>query len=541
MESKGNNLVSTFMQEGTTTDEFIQEIHLIKELPVAIYTCDPEGRVTFYNEAAANLWGKKPELGKDLWYGSWRIFDANGFPIDPEETPIAKALREKREIEGEPILVERPDGKRINLVPRPKPIFDATGNMTAVVTTLIELPNFNQSQSGTETTHYGYNYTPQLTHQSNKNNLLQENEERYHKMIDEVEDYAILLLNLEGNILNWNKGAESIKGYKEKEILGKNFRVFYQEEDQKAGLPERLMGEAVVKGKAMHEGWRVRKDGTKFWGSVVITALHDDLNKIIGFSKVTRDLTERKKAEDKLRYYAQNIESQNKQLEQYAYIASHDLQEPLRKIRVFTSMLEAQIDNKEAVVATIAKINTAANRMAILIKDILNYSQLTELDTLFAKTDLNEVMENVKEDFSLLIEEKGVVIQNDKLPVLKAIPMQMQQLFANLISNSIKFNNNKPLIQIFYEKIEKDKASEYPQLISDMSFHKFTLKDNGIGFDQEYAAEAFKLFHRLHHKTSGTGIGLALCKKIIENHNGVITVQSKPEKGTTFTLFFPAE
>ena len=188
MGSKGNDLVSTFMQEGTTTDDFIQETYLIKELPVAIYTCDPEGRITFYNEAAANLWGKKPELGKDLWYGSWLIFDAHGLPIDPEKTTIAKALREKREIEGEPIVVERPDGKRINLVSLLKPIFDATGNMTAVMTTLIELPNFNQSQSGTKKKHYDYNYSSGSPINMSKTNrqkqLLQQSEGRYHKMID---------------------------------------------------------------------------------------------------------------------------------------------------------------------------------------------------------------------------------------------------------------------------------------------------------------------------------------------------------------------
>lgn len=539
MRSKGNDLVSPFMKEGTTTDDILQESHLLRELPVAIYTCDPEGRVTFYNEAAASLWGKKPELGKDLWYGSWRIFDVNGLPLAVEKSPMAKALREKREIDGEELVLERPDGKRIKVVPHPKPLFDAKGNMTSVVTTLIEVTPHKQSQSGTANNHYDYNYnsiSPISNPQLNK-----ESEQRYHKMIDEVQDYAILMLNNDGQIMNWNKGAESIKGYTEKEILGKNFKIFYQEEDQKSGLPEKLIGEATLKGKAMHEGWRVRKDGTRFWGSVVITALHDDQNNIIGFSKVTRDLTERKKAEDQLRYYAENIESQNKQLEQYAYIASHDLQEPLRKIRVFTSMLEAQIDNKEAIVATIEKINTAANRMAILIKDILNYSQLTQLDTLFTKTDLNEVIQNVKEDFNLLMEEKEAIIESEKLPVLKAIPMQMQQLFANLISNSIKFNNEKPVIKISYEKIAKENVSEYPHLPFDTDFHKITLSDNGIGFDQEYATEAFKLFHRLHHKTSGTGIGLALCKKIIENHNGVITVSSEPQKGTIFTLFFPAE
>jgi PAS domain S-box-containing protein len=138
--------------------------------------------------------------------------------------------------------------------------------------------------------------------------LLRQSEERYFRMIDEVEDYAILLLDRNGNIQNWNKGAEKIKGYKENEILGKNFRIFYTKEDQDNGLPELLIDKAVKQGKALHEGWRVRKDGTRFWGSIVITALHDDQKNVIGFSKVTRDLTERKETEDRYHKMIDEVE-----------------------------------------------------------------------------------------------------------------------------------------------------------------------------------------------------------------------------------------
>ena len=122
-------------------------------------------------------------------------------------------------------------------------------------------------------------------------------EDQYHKMVEEVEDYAILMFDSRGIIRNWNKGAERIKGYTEEEIVGHHFRIFYTKEDREAGLPEKLVNEAVTNGKAVHEGWRVRKDGTTFWGSIVITALHNEDGRVIGFSKVTRDLTERKMTE----------------------------------------------------------------------------------------------------------------------------------------------------------------------------------------------------------------------------------------------------
>ncbi|MDR6969643.1 PAS domain S-box-containing protein [Flavobacterium arsenatis] len=530
MESKGNTLVSPFMKEEITTDGFFNGRNLFEDMPAALYTCDAEGKITFFNQAAADLWGRTPEIGKDSWCGSWKIFDTSGFPVNHDQCPMAATLKERRKIENQEMVIERPDGKRIYVLPHPKPLFDAKGNMTGAINMLVDITYIkvkeNQEMASSKTE------TP-------KNLTLMDSEERYHKMIDEIQDYAILLLNKDGYILNWNQGAEKIKGYLEEEILGKNFRVFYLPEDQEAQLPERLISEASTKGKATHEGWRVRKDGTKFWGYVVITTLHDDYKNVIGFSKVTRDLTERKKAEDQLRYYAQNIESQNKQLEQYAYIASHDLQEPLRKIRVFAGILEENIENHTIVKTNIDKINTAASRMSALITDILKYSQLSQLDKLFQPTNLNEVLNSVKEDFDLIMEEKGVLIESSQLPVLNGIPMQLHQLFANLISNAIKFSRENPVIKISYRKISNEKVAECPDLPFENTYHQISFTDNGIGFEQQYADQAFKLFHRLHEKTSGTGIGLALCKKIIENHKGYICVHSEPGKGATFTVFFP--
>jgi PAS domain S-box-containing protein len=150
-------------------------------------------------------------------------------------------------------------------------------------------------------------------------------EQMYHLMVGEVEDYAILMLDRDGFIQNWNKGAEKIKGYKEQEIVGKHFRVFYRRQDQEEHLPERLIEQARTTGKALHEGWRQKKDGSVFWGSILITALHDEHGEVIGFSKVTRDLTERKEAEDKLLQYARQLEAQNKELQQFAYAAAHDM------------------------------------------------------------------------------------------------------------------------------------------------------------------------------------------------------------------------
>ncbi|NMH27372.1 PAS domain-containing sensor histidine kinase [Flavobacterium silvaticum] len=374
-----------------------------------------------------------------------------------------------------------------------------------------------------------------------KNRELQASELRFQRMTEEVEDYAILLLDLDGTILNWNKGAEKIKGYREDEIVGKNITEFYLPRDRRNKLPEKLIRDASVKGRATHEGERIRKDGTVFWGSITITAIHDEDGEVIGFSKVTRDLTERKLAEDQLRQYTAELEFRNQELEQFAYIASHDLQEPLRKIRMFTGMLADNLDNRELVSKYYEKIESSAARMSDLIQSVLNYSRLDKTENKFETIDLNQIVSHVLSDFELLIEEKQAVILCDVLPVLRAIPLQMTQLFSNLIGNALKFCEKEPRITIGCSKADAEMLGSVSQLDVKKEYYRICIKDNGIGFEQKYAEQIFTIFQRLNSKSTyeGTGIGLALCKKIAENHRGNITASSEPGKGAEFCIFLP--
>ncbi len=355
-----------------------------------------------------------------------------------------------------------------------------------------------------------------------KSELLRLSEQQYHRMIAEVEEYSIILLGLEGTIMNWNKGAEKIKGYKETEALGQNFAIFYTPEDRRDNLPDRLLAEAREQGKAIHEGWRIRKDGTRFWGSTVITALHSEENKVIGFSKVTKDLSERKAYEDR-------ISRQNKQLEEYAYVASHDLQEPLRKIQIFSELLQENLDNRELALKNLSKITASAARMGSLIRDVLAYAQVGDSKELFRDVDLNVILANIENDFELTLREKNAKIIYKDLPVIYALPIQIQQLFSNLISNSLKFNDSEPVVEIKYE----GKNTAAP------GFHRISLTDNGIGMSPEFAGKAFHMFSRMDKNLPGTGIGLALCKKIVETHEGNLTVEPRNEGGSRFSIDLP--
>ncbi|MDR7130615.1 PAS domain S-box-containing protein [Algoriphagus sp. 4150] len=358
------------------------------------------------------------------------------------------------------------------------------------------------------------------------------NEYRSQRMIDEVQDYAIILLDTEGNIQNWNKGAEKIKGYLENEILGQNFSVFYLPVDREEGLPSQLIGEARVNGRARQEGWRVRKDGSVFWGNIVITALHDRHDKVIGFTKVTCDLTEWKLAEEQKESDAKSMALQNKQLEEFAYVTSHDLQEPIRKIQAFVDLARIEIDNREDLEWCLEKIDSTAEKMIQLIKDILAFSKISHDHVEFSDVDLNSIVAEVLSEYEVLIAEKRAKTEVSNLPIIKGVPVQIYQLFSNLISNALKFNHGEPHVIISYTLVNEQ---DFPQL---SYAHLVTIADNGVGFDQRNADLAFEPFRRFSSEFSGTGIGLALCKRIVENHKGMISVQTEPGQGTTFNIFF---
>ena len=288
----------------------------------------------------------------------------------------------------------------------------------------------------------------------------------------------------------------------------------------------------------------------------VYEAFREADNTISGVLAVATDVTDQVLARQKIEEIVnartkqlaeanESLQRSNAELAQFAYIASHDLQEPVRKVSTFAQMLEQTLgDIDERSRGYLGKIGSASARMTALIRDVLSYSQLSKETEVMELVDLQEVVENILGDFELLIEQKQAVIAYSGLPTISAIPLQMSQLFGNLISNALKFTREgvQPILNITATQFSLENENGSVAGEGTGGYYNIEVRDNGIGFKQEYADQIFNIFQRLHGKSeySGTGIGLAMCKKIAQNHHGDIYATGSTEDGAVFNVILPA-
>ena len=258
-----------------------------------------------------------------------------------------------------------------------------------------------------------------------------------------------------------------------------------------------------------------------------------------------QDISKEKEASLQLEKMNINLERQNEELASFSYIASHDLQEPLRKIMTFSSRLKDKYKSHlpEEARTYLNKIEESASRMAKLILDLLEYSRLLNEENLFVKTHLNAVVKNVLSDFELVIEQKKAAIHYDKMIAIDAIPLHVNQLFCNILSNALKFSKTDmaPVINISTHLLTPEDIKKYPNLNTQLPYCEIVISDNGIGFEQKYDQQIFVIFKRLNRRDEydGTGIGLSICKKIVDNHHGIIFVESNLNEGSTFHIILP--
>ena len=476
---------------------------------------------------------------------------------------------------------------------------------------------------------------------------LRDSEEKYRILLDGVQDYAIIMLDPRGKVVSWNAGAERIKGYTSEQIIGQNFSCFFPPGDIKRGRPEEILRMTAASGRHEEQVMRVRRDGSRFLGSVTFTALHDPAGNLRGFSEISRDLSEskesekryrglleaapdamvvvnqggeivllnvqaekqfgyhrdelvghkvkniipegfterliadalrsaedalaqqigtgielygrrkdgsdfpieimlsplesaegilvtaairdittRKKAEADLLQKVEELNRSNEELGQFAYVASHDLQEPLRMVASYTQLLSRRYKGKLDSDADefIFFAMDGASRMQRLIQDLLAYSRVGTKGRDLLDTSSEEALEQAVINLRGAVEESGALVTHDPLPTVLADEMQLIQLFQNLVGNAIKYQS--PGVPRVHISAAKNGGKKWI----------FAVQDNGLGIDSEYFGKIFGMFQRLHKREefAGTGIGLAICKKIVERHGGNISVESQPGHGSTF-------
>ena len=355
---------------------------------------------------------------------------------------------------------------------------------------------------------------------------LRAGEERLRLLVGSVRDYAIYMLDPDGHVRSWNAGAQHIKGYTEAEILGQHFSRFYTPEDVAGGRPAAALRATAAGGRFEEENWRVRKDGSRFWADVVMTAVRDDRGALVGFAKVTRDLTERKRAEQALRSYAAQLEVANKELEAFSYSVSHDLRTPLRSLDGFSqALLEDYHDRLDDTGRDfLQRVRAASQRMGTLIDDLLSLSRVTRGDLQVAAVDLSALAAAVATELKKSDPERAITFAIAPDLVARADAGLMRVVLQNLLGNAWKFTGRRPAAHVEVGVMAHDGR------------RAFFVRDDGAGFDMAYAAKLFGTFQRLHAAAEfpGSGIGLATVQRIIHRHGGQVWAEGAPDRGATF-------
>ena len=462
----------------------------------AVIATDAQGRIVFSNPTARGLLraGDADLAGRPL-DEVFRI--VNEHTRASVESPVTKVMREGAVVglANHTILIAQ-DGTEIPIDDSGAPVRGVDGKIRGTVLVFRDITERKRAEEATR--------------------LLAD--------VVESSDDAIISKDLDGRVTSWNKGAERLFGYSAAEMLGRPISAIAPP-DRTGEMPAIL--ERIRRGERVEhfESIRRGKDGRLVNVSLTVSPILDASGKIVGASKIARDITERTLAEQAIAQQADRLARSNANLQQFTYAASHDLQEPLRTVVTFTQLLADRYGEKLDNEANefMSFVISAATRMRLLITDLLSYSRSVHHEDVPLKdVSLNDAVDLAAHNLQLAIQESGAVLEAGRLPTVYADKVQMIQLFQNLISNAIKYKSqDSPRIQIAAEQ----NATEWV----------LSVCDNGIGIPAEYKEYVFGVFKRLHgNAQAGTGVGLAICKSIVERHGGRIWVESEPGQGSTF-------
>lgn len=508
----------------------------------AIVSKTLEGIVTSWNAGAERIFGytEAEMVGQHI---------SIIIPEDrkDEETAIITKLTRGIRTDHFETQRQRKDGQIIDVSLTISPIRDNEGNIIGASKIARDISEQKRAE------HVLKNFTEELerqvkerTEELNESNIdLKQQKEFAETILDTSIDITIVY-DTEMRFISFNKAAERLYKKTKDEVLGKTLLEVYPHIDGHKGYQDL---QRAIAGDTIHNT-RYLSPITNLYYEDFLIPLYNNTGKIYAVLVLARDITQTIRNEELLLELNNTLISKNTELERsntelasFNHVASHDLQEPLRKIQTFISRI--QVEEGGVISAKdhdyLKRIRSSANRMQELIDDLLAFSRTNKSDRRFEPVDLNATLTAVKKELSQAFEETGAKLTHGPLPALKGIPFQFQQLFTNLIGNAIKYSRPDvvPHIHIHADTVISDNV---PFLNGEASeYHRITVSDNGIGFEQQYAEQIFELFQRLHGKSdySGTGIGLTICKRIVENHDGVIRASGELGEGAKFEIYLP--
>jgi PAS domain S-box-containing protein len=357
--------------------------------------------------------------------------------------------------------------------------------------------------------------------------------EQLELLIDSVSDYAIFMLDASGLVSTWNRGAERIKGYTAAEIIGQPYERFFTAFDRERGHPAEILGGAVRDGRYEEEGWRVRQDGRRFWANIVMTPIYSADGEHLGYAKVTRDLTERREAEQALRTAHDELRRNNEELDRFAIVAAHDLSEPLTTVSGFAALLESRYgpDLPERAQEFVSHIVSSTERMQRLISTLLQYARAGEHAGALAPIEVAEACRVVIADLAGSIEHHSATVTVRVEPGTHVVAdrSDLELVLQNLIANAVKFGRpSNPQVTV--------------TAIREGAECRIVVTDDGAGIalaDQERIFGAFQRAENAAPRT-GTGLGLAICERIVRRLGGAMGVDSQPAQGSSFWVTLPA-